>query len=309
MLSRRLLSAAVLLSVSLGLLWLDLKDTVRGQSGLWTVPMLLFFSLGTVWEFAALLQRKWPVDPRMVTWHALLALLVTLFPIWYSMLTQKDYPVDCPVGRMGWVLVGVMTGVGLSGLHALSIFGRKFDSEEAVNRHRENVALGWMLSATVICYVVGGLSLWHVIRMRDPSRGLYELFALLAVTKFADTGAYLVGKMMGRIKLIPAVSPGKTVEGFLGGMAFSVLVSYVAFRGVLPMFDVRPGPHIWGPALIGVLLTIVGLVGDLLESMVKRSVGAKDSGQLLPGLGGVWDVTDSVLPASIVGYLCLMANL
>ncbi len=95
----------------------------------------------------------------------------------------------------------------------------------------------------------------------------------------------------------------------MGGATFAILAAYIGFRVVLPRLGIQPGPYAWGPVVTGALLTVVGVVGDLLESMVKRTVGAKDSGVVLPGLGGVWDVTDSLLPTAIVGYLVLMARL
>lgn len=310
-LSRRLLSAAILIGISLGLIWLDLNDSVRGQAGLWTIPLLAFFSLATVWEFATLLKVRWWMQPAIVTWHAALSLIVVLFPLWYSLVMQKDYPIDCPVGRIGWVLIGGMTGIGLSGLHALSLLtGRSKEvDEEEKSLRLERTTLSWIMSCVVIVYVVGSLSLWHLIRMRGHQSGLYELIALLTIIKCSDAGAYFSGKLFGRIKLIPNVSPGKTVEGLIGGVFAAVVVSYVAFRWLLPILGVEVGGIWWGPAVLGIALTIVGLVGDLLESMVKRSVGAKDSGNLLPGLGGVWDVTDSLLPTAIVGYLGLIAKL
>ncbi|AMV31116.1 Phosphatidate cytidylyltransferase [Pirellula sp. SH-Sr6A] len=312
MLSRRLFSAAVLISLSLGLIWLDLNHQVRGQAGLWTIPMLAFFALGTVWEFATLLGRRWAVSAPMVTWHASIALLIGLFPIGYSVVMQKSYPTDCPVGRLGWILIGSMVGVGLNGVHALTLFRPPAElsaSEEEKNAWHQRTLLGWLLSSVIICYVISGLSLWHVIRMRGESSGLYELIALLAIVKLADAGAYFSGKLFGKTKLIPSVSPGKTMEGLLGGYLFSIAAAYLALRWALPLMGVSPGLTGWGPALLAILLTTAGLVGDLLESMVKRSVGAKDSGNLLPGLGGVWDVTDSVLPASYIGYLGLIAQL
>ncbi|MCU0715818.1 MAG: phosphatidate cytidylyltransferase [Pirellula sp.] len=312
MLSRRLISAAVLISLSLGLIWLDLNDQIRGQAGLWTVPMLAFFALGTVWEFAKLLGRRWAVSAPMVTWHASVALLVGLFPIGYSVVMQKSYPADCPVGRLGWILIGTMVGVGMSGVHALSVFKAPKESqgdETEKEAWQQRTLLGWLLSSIVICYAISGLSLWHVIRMRGETSGLYELIALLAIVKLADAGAYFTGKMFGKTKLIPSVSPGKTIEGLVGGYLFAIMAAYLALRWVLPSLGSTPGTHWWGPALFAVLLTTAGLAGDLLESMVKRSVGAKDSGNLLPGLGGVWDVTDSVLPASYIAYLGLIAQL
>ena len=139
--------------------------------------------------------------------------------------------------------------------------------------------------------------------------GMLHLIALIAIIKFADAGAYFAGKSFGRHKLIPSISPGKTIEGLVGGMLLSVAVAYFFLRVLLPWCGVPGGATLWGPALLGCLLTMVGLVGDLLESMVKRTVVAKDSGALLPGLGGVWDVTDSLLPTAIVGYLGIIAKL
>jgi phosphatidate cytidylyltransferase len=312
MLGRRLISAAVLISIALGLLWLDLNDSVRGQAGLWTVPLLVVFGLGTVWEFSSLVNKRWSTSPAIVTWHAFLSYVVVLYPLWYSMVLQRDYPADCPIGRLGWVWIGALTGVGLSGCHALRQFslGPKDPADEvAQNQYRERTTLDWMMSSLIIVYVVGGLSVWHVIRMRGPSSGLYEVIALMSITKFSDAGAYFSGKLFGRTKLIPAISPGKTLEGLLGGIVFAIVIAYLAMRWVLPQLGVAPGPYWWGPAVMGVLLTIVGLVGDLLESMIKRSVGAKDSGKSIPGLGGVWDVTDSLIPTAIVGYLGLIAKL
>jgi phosphatidate cytidylyltransferase len=308
-LHQRLLSAAILLSLTIGLIWLDMQWSTTGRVGLATVPLLFFFTLGTIWEFSTLLNRKWAVSPSIVTWHGLVALAVGLYPVWYSLIMQKDYPSSCPLGRVGWCFVGIMTGIGLSGLHALSQFGGSAESDEAKSLAAERTTLGWLLSSFIICYVVGCMLIWHVIRMRGTSSGLLELIALAALTKLADTGAYFTGKTIGRTKLIPHVSPGKTIEGVIGGAVFSIVASYVAFRWVLPQFGSTPGPTLWGPAVLGLLMTLVGLVGDLVESMVKRTVGAKDSGAVLPGLGGVWDVTDSLLPTSIVGYLGLLAQL
>lgn len=333
MLSKRLFSAAILITLSLTLIWLDLRNQHEGRAGLWTLPMLVFFTLGTVWEFAALLARKWAVNPKVVLGSSSVALLVSLFPIWYSAWTQKAYPVDCPVGRLGWILIGMMTGVGCTALFAMREFGRhapdaelESNADSLRNEHQMRTTLGWLLSSMVICYVVSGTMVWQVIRMRGgfegsdfgqgtnsstgiSAQGIYELIALLTIIKSADAGAYFAGKAFGRNKLIPSISPAKTVEGLIGGCLVAIVVSYVAFRWALPQLGVPSGPYIWGPALLGGMLTIVGLVGDLLESMVKRSVGAKDSGNLLPGLGGVWDVTDSALPAAFISYLGLMAHL
>ncbi len=276
------------------------------------IPLYLFMTLGTAAEASQLLAKRWPVDVRSVLVHCCIASAIMLFPIWYSVALSKTYPIDCPVGRAGWVLIGLLIGIGTSGLQAMWRFSKmslSLDSKQ-IATETERTTLSWLLSSFVIAYVVGCLSFWFLLRMQGTSlSGMLHLIALLAIIKFADAGAYFAGKSFGRHKLIPSISPGKTIEGLIGGMLLSVAVAYFFLRVLLPWCGVPGGTLIWGPALLGCLLTMVGLVGDLLESMVKRTVGAKDSGALLPGLGGVWDVTDSLLPTAIVGYLGIIAKL
>src|SRR5690606_20951479 len=129
-------------------------------------------------------------------------------------------------------------------------------------------------------------------------------------TKFSDAGAYFAGRAWGRHQLCPQVSPGKTVEGLLGGMLVATLVAWIYFQWFSTFLfgaqQVHTAPL--GIAGLGVLLTLAGVLGDLLESIFKREMGCKDSGQLLPGLGGLWDVTDSLLPASVVTYIVIVAG-
>ncbi|MBU3729854.1 MAG: hypothetical protein FGM37_11510 [Phycisphaerales bacterium] len=103
---------------------------------------------------------------------------------------------------------------------------------------------------------------------------------------------------MGRHKLIPWLSPGKTWEGFLGGMALAVAVGAgVGTWGGLPAIDLRTG------IALGAVMGVVGPFGDLLESALKRGAGMKDSGRIIPGMGGLFDVLDSLLLAGPVAWL------
>jgi phosphatidate cytidylyltransferase len=237
----------ILISVALGLLWLDLSIPLLGQHGVWTIPLLAGLAIGTVWEFSVLLNLRWAISPRITLFHSLIALLVGLFPVWYSLIQQRPYPTDCPVGRLGWILVGLFVGIGLSGVHALREFGKASEgvsSESNQNQkepHAERTLLAWLLSSFVLTYVMGCMLMWHVIRMRAPMEGIYELIALVAAVKFADTGAYFTGKLFGKRKLIPSVSPGKTIEGLIGGATFSIVAAYIGFRVVLPRLGVEPG--------------------------------------------------------------------
>jgi phosphatidate cytidylyltransferase len=122
--------------------------------------------------------------------------------------------------------------------------------------------------------------------------GQFYCLYLIAVTKFSDMGAYLTGSLIGRHQLIPHISPKKTWEGFFGALAFSLLASLALFR-------IMPG-HLsvlnWTHAIVlGLLLGFAAVIGDLAESIIKRSTGVKDSGNLLPGIGGALDLIDSLL--------------
>jgi phosphatidate cytidylyltransferase len=135
------------------------------------------------------------------------------------------------------------------------------------------------------------------------SGGLLLLIPLVA-TWASDTGAYAVGRTVGRHKLIPAVSPGKTIEGAFGGLAASILVTWALTRWLL-----RPGAHLdfrWPPLgviLFGALVSVAAQIGDIAESLVKRDAGVKDSSTLIPGHGGVLDRVDSLLFVFPVSYV------
>jgi phosphatidate cytidylyltransferase len=122
--------------------------------------------------------------------------------------------------------------------------------------------------------------------------GAILLLWLLAVTKFTDMGAYITGSLIGRHKMIPHVSPGKTWEGFLGAVLFSQLAGCGLFLLLPEQLAILGG---WGHVVfLGFLLCVLAVIGDLAESVVKRAVQAKDSGQMLPGIGGALDLVDSI---------------
>lgn len=122
--------------------------------------------------------------------------------------------------------------------------------------------------------------------------GQFYCLYLIVVTKFSDMGAYLTGMAIGRHPLIPHISPKKTWEGFFGALGLSLLAS-------LGLFAIMPG-HLsmlnWTHAtVLGLLLGFAAVIGDLAESIIKRSTGVKDSGNFLPGIGGALDLVDSLL--------------
>lgn len=137
------------------------------------------------------------------------------------------------------------------------------------------------------------------IKLKFLPGGTAFVAFLILVTKMGDVGAYLIGKEFGRHNLIPRISPNKTVEGTVGGLAFSVL-SAVASKGYLPGFSYG---HL---VILGVILGILAQVGDLAESLLKRDCGAKDSGSNMPGFGGVLDIVDSLLFTAPIFYFYIV---
>jgi len=132
--------------------------------------------------------------------------------------------------------------------------------------------------------------------------GRYYLLYFIVITKFSDTGAYAVGSLIGRHKLVPRISPGKTWEGVAGAIVISALASLLLVHFLGSKMPGMTWPH---ALILGVILAIWAVVGDLIESLFKREAGAKDSGRFFPGIGGMLDLLDSLLFNAPVMYLYL----
>ena len=155
------------------------------------------------------------------------------------------------------------------------------------------------VSAAGVLYL--GMSFAHLIGLRVMEHGMAPvetqlgalepgcalIWTALIGTWASDTFAYFAGSFLGRHKLCPSISPGKTVEGFVGGLIGTT--ASVAGLGVLFGFDVQV------MAVLGVCICIIATLGDLVESVMKRYTGIKDSGHIIPGHGGIWDRFDSVI--------------
>jgi phosphatidate cytidylyltransferase len=141
------------------------------------------------------------------------------------------------------------------------------------------------------------------LALRVPPGGALLVFPLV-ITWASDIGAYFVGRTIGGRKLIPAVSPGKTVSGAVGGLVASMIVSWAYARWVLvPVASLGFTP--WGALLFGALISVAAQVGDLFESLIKRESGVKDSSRIIPGHGGILDRFDSLIFVLPVAYLLL----
>jgi phosphatidate cytidylyltransferase len=154
----------------------------------------------------------------------------------------------------------------------------------------EGALLDWSLTIAIAIYLGWPMSLILVLRGYQVglSHGLWWLFTLFGAIWGCDTGAFFAGHFWGRHKLAPNISPGKTWEGVFGGLIFSIAAG-VLFA-TLPM-----GVPWYLAVLLGLLTGIAGILGDLAESLIKRQTHVKDSGQFLPGHGGLLDRIDSLL--------------
>ena len=135
------------------------------------------------------------------------------------------------------------------------------------------------------------------------SSSVLYLVYLVAVTKLTDMGAYLVGSAIGKDKLVPQISPGKTWQGFWGALVFAVAGSYAFY---FLAGDRMPIITVVHAGVLGLLLALAAVLGDLAESIIKRSLAVKDSGHLMPGIGGILDLVDSVIFTAPVFYLYLL---
>jgi len=154
----------------------------------------------------------------------------------------------------------------------------------------------WMIAGAL--YVGWMLSYWVALRGMDDGRN-WVYIAMLTV--FAnDTGAYFVGRALGRHKLAPAISPAKTWEGAIGGLICAILGAMVT-AVVLSLVSAFTFAY-WQIIILGLIVSLFAQLGDLVESLLKRNTGAKESGRLLPGHGGILDRFDSIIFVGAVVY-------
>ena len=202
-------------------------------------------------------------------------------------------------GHMGgwmtpWLLLGgAATALTWHQLRRLARGPRAIMSNGVQQTFRDSLA-DWVYTAAGAMYMGWTLSLALVLRQESQGQE-WVLLAILA-TVATDTGAFFVGRALGRRRLAPAISPGKTWEGAAGGFLIGAGV-VVALTGLLDL-----PVSLWQGALLGVLVGVFAQLGDLLESRIKRAAGVKDSGVLLPGHGGMLDRLDSVVFVLVVVY-------
>ncbi len=221
-----------------------------------------------------------------------------------------------PFDKLGMALGGLITlspwltqRFGLNGDHllvmAVIIFALRILGERPANLRVE------ALASTLFGLVYVALMLQYLVRIvisnpAAPNQGILLFLWLVAVAKFCDVGALLTGLAIGRHKMSPEISPKKTWEGAVGGVLVSMgvgaLIAWLA-RNALPA-NLTP----LYAAMIAAPIAGIGIVSDLVESIIKRRAAIKDSGGIIPGIGGMFDVSDSLILTAPLGYLLLGLN-
>ncbi len=271
---------------------------------LWTIVLAALFS-----------------SNRLVSSYVFLLIMIFLavtgLAEFYGLVARRDLICFKTWGTVGGLLLMVGTFLNLTGvigtsgsparvndfetsfliLFVLGLSLRQFFS-------RSGTAGMLAISATLfgLMYVPWLLNFIQKINFFPRVQGPYYVLYFLLITKFSDTGAYLAGSLLGRHKMAPRISPGKTWEGFAGALLLSTLASLV--------FVYCLGQHLTGMSwkhaiILGVLLGIGAVIGDLIESLFKREAGVKDSGKFFPGIGGILDLLDSLLFNAPIMYLYL----
>jgi phosphatidate cytidylyltransferase len=273
---RAVLAPAMLAFVG-AVYWLDLRALVGLPQGALSAGLLGLLGVGGVWEYVQLLRSAgFAVAGKTLTFFTA-ALLIAAFPLGWHQIDHEFYP----------LVVGTMLLLFPLAVRSLG----KEDMKVGLEKQGATL-LGFVFLA------------WPVyLAMGTCFRHLPSVLYVVLVCKGGDIGGYCGGRLFGRRKLIPHISPGKTVEGALGSLVASVALA-AGLRGVL----LEPAVQLplWGALLVGAVLNFTTQTGDLIESLLKRRCGAKDSSKLLPAHGGILDLVDSLLFSFCAWFLVLV---
>jgi len=289
----RVVVGTTLTLVLLGVFYVDfLLEKLIAIPGVALFPVLMIFAILATREILELTVAG-GVKPIPWVVYGTCVIVITsswITPLWYRF--ARTLYERWHTSPSDWILFALAAGMILVFIAEM----RRYTRPGGVT---VNVA------ASVLAMLYVGLLFSFLVQIR-LIWGLRALLATLVVVKLGDTGAFLLGKTLGRRKLAPGLSPKKTIEGAVGAVLFSCVGAFLMLDVFFPepTVPVSVVPPTWGWLAFGILLGVFGILGDLAESLIKRDVARKDSSRLIPGLGGVLDVVDSVLLASPVAYAC-----
>jgi len=303
MLRWRLLLGTVFVAALAALCWLDAGAATPGT---WLMPLALLLALLGTQELLGL----WNARPqRPLGWAVYVGNLLIVLANLGAIARPAMF------GPLGWPAIGFALAL------IVVLWG-----EMARYTGPGGVAERLGLAAFALAYIGLLMSFLVQLRLLGPggSWGLAALASLVLIVKSSDIGAYTVGRLIGRHKMAPVLSPGKTLEGAAGAFGAALLAAWVSQRWLIPWMvgseadtagetiaSASPLPLVpaWGWIVAGLSLCLVGIVGDLAESLLKRDAGRKDSSTWMPGFGGVLDLIDSLLLTAPIAYLLWSAGL
>ncbi|MDN7123556.1 phosphatidate cytidylyltransferase [Pseudidiomarina terrestris] len=286
MLKQRLITALILLPLAL--------YCVFGLALEWFAVVITLVMAAAAWEWSPIMGLKRPVSRIGYTLSVVVALAALQYWLPLSQIWQNQ--------QLHPVYFWLMVAGGLWWAVATLLVLNYPNSRRLWSRTRSIVGVFGYL--TLIPAAAGMFAVRSLNYQTEPLFGGFVLLFILLLVWAADVGAYFAGVRYGRNKLMPAVSPGKTMEGLCGGIALAFVVMMVVAQWVQV-----PASQYSGFYFTGLLTVVVSVFGDLTESMFKRYAGVKDSGSLLPGHGGILDRIDSLtaaLPVFTLAYLWLL---
>ncbi|HEX4412134.1 MAG TPA: phosphatidate cytidylyltransferase [Lacipirellulaceae bacterium] len=295
------------------LCWLDCKVT---RPGAFLLPVALMVAWMGVVELLEIFNKRGRMPlPWVLYSGVLIIVLLSGLEVLWPEAVSSNVP-----GQLGWMSVGVIVGL------YLALFGelQRYDT-----KWHTTINLG--LEAFSILYLGAALGFMVQLRLlsmepKDPfgltapsgQAGMLALVSLIAIVKMSDIGQYAVGRLIGRHKLAPLISPGKTWEGVVGGLLFAIGGAFLVFGWAEPYIMGTPNQpanlfgdpvHVVRLVIYAVAIAAAGILGDLAESVLKREAGVKDSSSWMPGFGGVLDLLDSLLGAAPIAYLLWVVGL
>lgn len=279
-----------------------------------TGPLLIAFIVGVVWLDASLdataAERGWP---NGLVLFALMAVLSVLIAREVTAFLRASGVHASPTVASIAALAGITatagstlapTSIGVAGVIATAMALMLVLALLRMARDRDPKGSLALAGGALLAGVYGGVlpGFWMLVRLEHSP---WLLVAAILTTKSCDIGAYFTGMAIGKHKMIPWLSPKKSWEGLAGGVVVAALVG-AGFAQLSTRLAAQSDHYpIWIGALCGALVAVIGQAGDLTESAFKRDAGLKDSGSILPGMGGVLDVLDSPLLAGPIVYWLL----
>ncbi len=238
----------------------------------------------------------------VVQWATMLVVATSSVPMLW-----RDYDVSWSVGRAGWLALGIVAGMIASLVYEMLQYDGRDSAVGVIATRVARSLLAIVYAGGLVGFLVQLRALGGGRWGEDGRWGMVALLSLIVVVKFNDTGAYFAGHLLGRHKMAPRLSPGKTWEGVIGGFLLSLLATIIFLGPVAAAMGCVAERSTWawwtGAIVYCLIIGVAGVVGDLAVSLLKRDAGIKDSSRWMPGFGGFLDLLDSILLAAPVAYM------